>query len=196
MISPGFEIYNDTIWPLQVSLNQAGPLYYGLVPPNGYFHRRTGAVWFTINTSISLDNQLHINDWKCVWPVAAVVATVAMSALTGGNAAFSIAGMRAANLGNIHARVAGRLSNGGLEAQKALVIEGVAMGDLSPREASAALARMFDSASAEVSKRGCYSGPPWPFRRNVHTYRVTGGPYLEDIGNDQVELIYRKLYLD
>lgn len=196
MISPGFEIYNDTIWPMQVSLNQAGPLYYGLVPPKGYFRRRTGSVWFTINNSISLDNQLHINDWKCVWPVAAVIGGIAFTAVTGGNTSFAIAAMSALSAGNINARVASLLTGGGLAAKKALVINGTAIGDLSEREAGFALARMFDNSSAEVSRRGCYAGRAWPFRHNVHTFRITGGPYFKDIGNDQVELVYRRLFVD
>jgi hypothetical protein len=76
MQSPGFEIYNGTIWPLQIALKQVGPLYYGIVQPGQYFRRDTGAVWFTINASIALDGKEHISDWDCVWPVAAIVGTV------------------------------------------------------------------------------------------------------------------------
>lgn len=195
MISPGYEIYNDTMWPMQIALKQVGPLYYGLVPPRGYFRRSTGAVWFTINASVSLDNKLHITDWDAVWPVAAIVGSVALGALTGGYGAFAIAGTAAATVGGVSTAIASMLVAGGLAATKALVINGVVLGSLSASAAASLLAKVFDNRSADISKAGCYAGPPWPFRRNVHTYRVSGGPYLRDIGNGQVELVYRPLTL-
>ncbi len=41
-LSPGFRIKNCTQWPLTVSLDQVGPLYYGLVQPGEIFQRDTG----------------------------------------------------------------------------------------------------------------------------------------------------------
>lgn len=196
MNSPGFEIFNDTIWPMQVALKQVGPLYYGLVPPGGYFRRSTGAVWFTINTSVSLDNTLRITDWDCVWPVAAIVGSVALGALTGGAGAFATAGTAAAATGGLSVTLASALVAGGLTATNALVVSGAVLGSLSAGAAASALAKIFDNSSAEVSKAGCYAGRPWPFRHRVRTYRIHGGPYLRDIGNGQMELVYRRLYID
>jgi hypothetical protein len=81
---PGFEIKNCTQWPLTISLEQLGPLYYGLCQPGEIFKRDTGAVWFTIKAVVSPDNKSHIDDWDCVIPVAAVVGAAVVAALTAG----------------------------------------------------------------------------------------------------------------
>jgi hypothetical protein len=36
-LGPGFEIKNCTQWPLTISLDQVGPLYYDLVQPGEIF---------------------------------------------------------------------------------------------------------------------------------------------------------------
>jgi hypothetical protein len=81
---PGFEIKNCTQWPLTVSLDQVGPLYYDLVQPGDVFVRDTGAVWFTISAVVSADNRSHYSDWSVAWPIAAVVGAALFSAFTAG----------------------------------------------------------------------------------------------------------------
>ena len=46
----GFKIVNKSAFPIQVSLNQVGPLYWGIIEPGKTWHRPTGAVWFTIKS--------------------------------------------------------------------------------------------------------------------------------------------------
>ena len=83
-IGPGFQIKNCTQWPLTISLEMIGPLYYGLCQPGEIFTRDTGAVWFTIKAVVSPDNKSHIDDWDCIIPVAAVVGAALVTALTAG----------------------------------------------------------------------------------------------------------------
>lgn len=75
--SPGFLIRNNTQFPLQITLEQVGPLYAGVVQPGEWFYRRTGAVWFTVKAGIFLDNTHKINKWDIGLPIAAF-STVAI----------------------------------------------------------------------------------------------------------------------
>ena len=88
------------------------------------------------------------------------------------------------------------MMKGGLGAKKALVVSGTALGGLNAGAAASLLAKIFDNASSEVSRVGCYAGPPWPFRRRVHTYRITGAPYYRPINDEEWEIVYGKLYID
>jgi hypothetical protein len=184
MQSPGFEIYNGTIWPLQIALKQVGPLYYGIVQPGQYFRRDTGAVWFTINASIALDGKEHISDWDCVWPVAAIVGTVALGALTGGAGAFAAAGTFAASTGVM----------AGITTAMA-VVSGAVLGAVTSGAAASLLAKVFSNANADVSEAGCYAGPPWPFRTDVRTWKVTGSPYLQARSDGKMDLIPAALHI-
>jgi len=198
MQSHGFEIYNGTIWPLQIALKQVGPLYYGIVQPWQYFRRDTGAVWFTINASIALDGKEHISDWDCVWPVAAIVGTVALGALTGGAGAFAAAGTFAASTGvmaGITTAMASALVGGGLTATSAIVVSGAVLGAVTSGAAASLLAKVFSNANADVSEAGCYAGPPWPFRTDVRTWKVTGGPYLQARSDGKMDLIPAALHI-
>jgi hypothetical protein len=190
MTSPGFEIYNDTIWPMQISLSQAGPLYYDLVPPKSYFRRRTGAVWFTITSTISLDNQLHITTLHAIIPIMNILNFMILGT------AFGLAGATAAARGLIPTQLAAVLQAGGPAAQNALMINGAVLGELDDREARRALAGVFNERASTVSRRGSYAGRAWPFRHRVHTFRITGGPYFKDAGNGRAELVSAPLYID
>lgn len=198
MQSPGFEIYNDTIWPMQIALKQLGPLYYDVVQPKQYFRRTTGAVWFTIDASISLDGKNHITTWDCVWPIASIVGGVALGALTGGFGAFAALGTAASTTG-VSATVASCLVAGGATATQAIVVSGVALGAAGAVAGAAPdlLASVFTSESASVSLAGCYAGAPWPFNADskVHTYKVSGGPTATPAGNDKVNLAPAPLLL-
>ena len=170
MITPGFQIRNDTQWPLIISLNQVGPLYYGLVQPGEVFKRDTGAVWFTVKARISPDNKLDINDWDCVWPVASVVGSVLLAAATGGASAFAEVG---ASLG------ASALVSGGALSLSSIVVEGAVAGAagtaLTVGTGAKLLSDVFESNS-DLSEAGEYAGPPWPFREKMHMQTITGGP--------------------
>ena len=54
-ISPGFQVQNKTDYPVLVTLEQLGCLYYEIVQPGKVFQRNTGAVWFTIKATMSAD---------------------------------------------------------------------------------------------------------------------------------------------
>ncbi|WP_298117075.1 hypothetical protein [Flavobacterium sp.] len=169
MITPGFQIKNDTQWPLIISLNQVGPLYYELVQPGQVFRRDTGAVWFTVKARISPNNTLDIDTWDCVWPIAAIVGGVLLGAVTGGYSAF--AGV-AGSLG------ASALVSGGALSLSSIVIEGTVAGALAtmtPAMGAKALADIFEGSS-DLSSAGEYAGPPWPFREDMNMQTITGGP--------------------
>jgi hypothetical protein len=198
--SPGFVIHNDTIWPVEVSLAQVGPLYWEVVPPGKTFTRSTGAVWFTINGQVALDGKEHISTWDAVWPVASIIGTIALGAVTGGVGAFASAGTFAATAGVISSTAASALVAGGAVATDAIVITGALGGALSALIkgglAEAALAAIFNKQNATVSKYGCYAGPPWPFRNSVHEYRISGGPTYKDAGGGKVELVPGAMRID
>lgn len=65
----GFDIRNDTIWPLEISLGMLSPLYWGLTEPAQTFSRSTGAVWFTIQATVALDHKEHITTAGAVFDV-------------------------------------------------------------------------------------------------------------------------------
>ena len=165
-LSPGFRIKNCTQWPLTVSLDQVGPLYYGLVQPGEIFQRDTGAVWFTIKASISADNQCHITDWDCVMPIASIVGSVLFGAITGGTSAFLSVGT---SIG------ASALVAGGAVSLSSIVVPSAVAGGLTVGTAASALGKIF-SSGCDTKKMGCYAGLPWPFRENMPEYSVVGGP--------------------
>ena len=84
-IQPGFIIKNKTKFPVEVSLNQVGCLYHGVILPNEQMERETGAVWFTLKYQLNLDGEPKIDDMKdCVLPVAEIVGQIALAAFTQG----------------------------------------------------------------------------------------------------------------
>jgi len=87
-IKPGFIIRNKTEFPVEVSLDQVGCLYHGVIMPNQVMERNTGGVWFTINYQLNMDGTPKIDDFKdCVLPVADVVASSLLAAVSGGASA-------------------------------------------------------------------------------------------------------------
>ena len=87
-IQPGFIIRNKTEFPVEVSLDQVGCLYHGVIMPNQVMERNTGGVWFTINYQLNMDGTPKIDDFKdCVLPVADVVASSLLAAVSGGASA-------------------------------------------------------------------------------------------------------------
>jgi hypothetical protein len=190
---PGFDIKNNTLWPLEISLRQLGPLYWGVTNPEQTFRRGTGAVWFTIQATVSLDGKEHITKWDAIWPIASVVGSLAIGALTGGYGAFAIAGSIASSVGSlsiagITASMASTLIAGGVAATEAIVISGATLGALGSSAAATALSNIFSKQNASVSKMGCYAG--WSGHKH---YTISGGPTLKPLPNGQMELVPGKL---
>lgn len=193
MLTPGFIIKNETLWPLQISLSQIGPLYFDVIMPGQSFVRDTGAVWFTIRASIFLDDKDRITDWDAIWPIGAVVGTVVLAAVTAGAAAYAggpalaaagaagvsgVTGLSAANALAV-ATAASTLVGAGFSASASLVIGGAVVGGIGSAvtaTTTAALKDVFSQANTSVSSAGAYAGPPWPFRREIRELRITGGP--------------------
>jgi hypothetical protein len=191
----GFDITNNTIWPLEISLRQIGPLYWGVTNPGTTFRRSTGAVWFTIQATISLDGKGHITEWDAVWPIASVVGALAIGALTGGYGAFAVAGSIASSIGSlsiagITASMASTLIAGGVAATEAIVISGATLGALTSSAATTALAGIFSRQNASVSEAGCYAG--WSGHKK---WTISGGPTFKPLPDGKIELVPGKLNL-
>ena len=80
-ISPGFQIQNKTDYPVLVTLEQVGCLYYGIVQPGQIFQRNTGAVWFTIKASMAPD-LTEPTVASCIRRPAMYAATIVVAGLT------------------------------------------------------------------------------------------------------------------
>jgi hypothetical protein len=214
LISPGFIIKNETIWPVQISLEQVGPLYFGVIQPGEYFVRNTGAVWFTIKAGLFLQEKDRITEKDAVWPVVVIAGSVLVAAATGGAAAFkmgpAIATAGAAGVSGITglgsatnfaiAMAASKLVGAGASAGAALKIGGALVGGVAGKALSAtaleALKKVFGKENASASKGGAYAGPPWPFRTTVKPWRVTGGPTYRLVpGTNQTELVGEPLII-
>ncbi len=214
MKTPGFKIKNDTIWPLQISLNQVGPLYYGVIQPGETFERDTGAVWFTIKASVFLDEKDRITDWDVIFPIATVVGTVVLAAVTAGAAAYAagptlavssmagisgVTGLSSASA-LATATAASALAGAGFSSSAALVIGGIVVGGTASAlttTTTAALKDIFSSNNTSASKAGCYAGSPAPFQTEVRQWRITGGPSFQQVEDkDQVEVIGGALKLE
>lgn len=153
-MSPGFKIWNKTIWPLSIALSQVGCLYYDTIKPGQFFDRNTGAVWFTIQANISADGTETRTDWDCELPVLKVVGGIALSALSGG--VFGVAGVASATMTATAGASAAASSATVMWAGK----------------------EIFEQlkATSEGSLKGQYAGPPYPFRcTNKPEYEITGG---------------------
>ena len=79
--SPGFQIQNKTDYPVLVTLEQVGCLYYGIVKPGEVFQRDTGAVWFTIKASMAPDLKEPTVE-SCIRKPAMYAATVVVAGVT------------------------------------------------------------------------------------------------------------------
>jgi hypothetical protein len=153
-MSPGFRITNKTIWPLSIALSQVGCLYYGTIKPGEVFDRNTGAVWFTIEASISADGTEKRKDWDCIAPVAQIVGTIALAAVSGG--VFGVAGVAAAETTAAAGATSGAL---------------VATGSMAVSQVGNLL-----KPTSEGSLRGQFAGPAYPFRcTHKPEYVITGG---------------------
>ena len=174
-LGPGFEIKNNTQWPLTISLDQLGPLYYGLVQPGEVFIRDTGAVWFTIKAVVSPDNESHVSDWDCIMPIAAVIGAVVVAAFLSGAAALLAV---ADSVGAI-ALTGGVAGGSGVVSLGGIVTEAAVTGGLLRAVAPATAIRILGEIFAKnggVARYGSYAGPPWPFREERKQFTIIGGP--------------------
>lgn len=80
-ISPGFQIQNKTDFPVLVTLEQLGCLYYEIVQPGKVFQRNTGAVWFTIKASMAPDLKEPTVE-SCIRRPAMYAATIVVAGLS------------------------------------------------------------------------------------------------------------------
>jgi hypothetical protein len=152
-MSPGFIIHNRSTIPLTISLDQLGCLYYeNNVKPGQTFDRNTGAVWFTIRAKL-YDPKQRTSNWSCAKPILEVIGGAILSAATAGFFAAAEASSVAIAAG------AGAIATG--MAKKTL--------------GAAAEANL--EANTNVSLKGAYAGPPWPFRCKIKPeWEITGGP--------------------
>ncbi|KAG2497048.1 hypothetical protein HYH03_005047 [Edaphochlamys debaryana] len=182
-------IRNDTKWPLQLSLEQVGPLYYDVVKPGATFYRDTGAVWFTVKAKILLDPSKEIKLKDAVLPIAETVVAVLVAAGTAGFGAWlapaaagagAIGAAGSITYAGLTSAVMETLIGAGLTAETAIVAGTavtagvVAAGTTAVTQA--ALTNAFSKENASVSKAGCYAGPPWPFRQEMPLWTISGGP--------------------
>jgi len=156
--SPGFYILNKTDWPLSISLNQVGCLYYDTIKKGEIFKRNTGAVWFTIKVNIQPDGKEPRTDWDCIAPVAEIVGAVIIAAATGGYGAFLIPEATTASV---------MIAAGGATIAP--------LGKFTAKQVGELLKK-----NGEGELKGQYAGFEWPFRCNkMPTYHITGGPELK-----------------
>ena len=160
----GFDIRNDTIWPLEISLGMLSPLYWGLTEPAQTFSRSTGAVWFTIQATVALDHKEHITTAGAVFDV---FKNILFPQVMLGN--WLINGEMLAGSHGITEHVAQPLG-----AKRPITIKGRPLDEMSTEDAIAGLQGIFTHDRSRVSKAGCYAG--WSGHKQ---YVVSGGPTLQ-----------------
>ncbi len=159
----GFDIRNDTIWPLEISLGMLSPLYWGLTEPTQTFSRSTGAVWFTIQATVALDDKEHITTFGAVFDV---FKNILFPQVMLGN--WLINGEMLAGSHAITEDVAQALG-----AKRPITIKGRPLNEMSSDDALAGLREIFAADRSRDSKAGCYAG--WSGHKQ---YVVRGGPTL------------------
>ena len=191
--SPGFLILNDTDFPLDVSLEQVGPLYYGIVQPGQTWHRNTGAVWFTVATSVNFSGKEKYDDWDCIAPVAQFV----IENLEG---AFTIAKTVGKGVANQLIKLAAKkaaenATKKSLSAQvRTFVVKGIDDALVKVEQklndpkniikmAKYMQENYFTTEAIHASRDGVYAGYLWPSEK-LQMYRITGGPKKPCINAD------------
>ena len=160
----GFDVRNDTIWPLEISLGMLSPLYWGLTEPAQTFSRGTGAVWFTLQATVALDRKEHITTAGAVFDV---FKNILFPQVMLGN--WLINSEMLAESHAVTEEVAQALG-----AKMPITIHGRPVNEMPAEEAIAALQAIFTSDQVRVAKAGCYAG--W---RGHKQYVVSGGPTLK-----------------
>lgn len=167
--SPGFRFVNYTAWPISVSFDQVGCLYYGVVPAQfdgrpGEFRRDTGAVWFTIRAHIQPDAINPQSDWDCAEPVVELVGDVALAAMTGGGSAAASA-----------ARVGGKIA--AKQIAKAAIKSAAKKAVKEVAKFGAKELGEYLTLTSSIEMFGQYAGYAWPFQCDkMPEYHISGGP--------------------
>ena len=104
-------IYNETDFPLCISLHQVGPLHYcNVVSPGNSIEFETGIVRFTLKATVNLQKKKLMSDSDCVVPIVAVSFAAIAAAVTAGVAAPGVAAVGVCHMcANIFSRVTCRL---------------------------------------------------------------------------------------
>lgn len=158
----GFNIRNDTVWPVELTLGLMSPFYFGVARPGEVFSRSTGAVWFTIQAMVSLDGKSHITTGLAVFEAF----KSAFFPIKLGNWLINQEHLVDAN------QITGEVANA-LKAGSPLRIAGRPLSTMSEEDAVSALKTIFTSERACTRQLGCYAG--WRGHKN---YAVSGGPTL------------------
>jgi len=183
----GFKIVNKSAFPIQVSLNQVGPLYWGIIEPGKTWHRPTGAVWFTIKSETYFEGaSKKIKTKDAIIPVASIVAATLLAAVTAGaSAVASAAAGGAGALSTAVAGTSGALVAAGLPATSSLAIGGALLGGGVGGTLSVATRKTIDKILTKknvmASKAGCYA-------RKCPTYEISGGPRFDKMYKDGKEV--------
>jgi len=163
----GIDIINKTPFPLQVSLNQIGPLYWDIIQPGESFSRDTGSVWFTIQASTYIEGSTRkITTSDSTQPVVVLTVAVLAVAFTGGT------------FGVIALPGAAAILVGGA------VLGGSAATTNYTGKTVAAVEEIFSEKNTSVSKGSAYAtSNPRP------VWEVRGGPYLKPtiVDGEQVQ---------
>ncbi|GAA5867782.1 hypothetical protein JCM1840_006691 [Sporobolomyces johnsonii] len=77
-----WSVRNETQVPVNVSLNQVGPLYYQVLLPNDTFERRTPNLWYSLEVRPYTSPSTAYTQWSAAWPILCVAGpSVALASL-------------------------------------------------------------------------------------------------------------------
>ncbi|GAA5860212.1 hypothetical protein JCM3774_000345, partial [Rhodotorula dairenensis] len=71
-LKQAWSVTNETQVPLNVSLNQVGPLYFEVVAPGDTFERRIPNVWHLLEVRPYTSPSTAYNAWSTTWPILCV----------------------------------------------------------------------------------------------------------------------------
>jgi len=176
--SPGFRFVNHSAWPIAVSIDQVGCLYYDIVPAKykgkpGVLKRSTGAVWFTLRAHIQPDGINPQTDWDCIKPVAELVGEVGLAAMSGGS-----------SIPASTARIAAK------EVAKAAIKAALRKALKEVLKFGAKELGEYLTATSEIVMPGQFAGYDWPFRCSaMPEYHITDGPipHIDEDGRYYLE---------
>lgn len=190
---PGFVIRNETDYPIDFSLEQVGPLYYGIIMPGKTITRHTGAVWFTQKAAVNITGQTQTDDWDCVKPVVQFTGSVILGALTAGTSSAAAGAAGGSWLPATYAAISAKASAVAAKSVKTLVIDGVktAAQKLSENAMGQVVEYIHSDEYIYAKKAGCYAGLPWPSTEPLKKYKITGGPKLPCI-DENGNIIFHK----
>ena len=179
---PGFIIRNETVYDIDISLSQVGPLYWETIKPGKIWYQGSGAVWFTIKARVNLSGEEEFTDWNAIIPVAKEVGSFAVSVGTGGAFAGFQGGLWAARSTQAGLKLAG---TGVYLVSKQLAIDAATGAGM-----DAFKTNLWSESYCYTSLGGCYAGYPLTTRKKEKMYRIVGGPKLPcyDKQNNRIQI--------